>query len=146
MREYTDSEVIKLLQNNPKLKFKDETGGIASFSKDTEIFIYEKVGLFIPLVFSTKKCKWTLIEQPRNFFGIADEKLSLKRVKVNHPYLKGEKITQAKLNMYEKVMRNKIVNGEYLFFANLLEILSNLLNSEEVAEILKYGEWYVEEV
>ena len=145
LREYTDSEVIKLLQNNPKLSFLDENGDAALVGENGYIMHEFYNNGHSVLKFTTHKRRWKLLQNPRSFFDIADEKLSTKRVKVVHSYLKLDKVTQAKLTMDTKVMRNKIVNGEYLFLANLLEILSNLLNSEEVAEILKYGEWYVEE-
>ncbi|MDF2800818.1 MAG: hypothetical protein K0S61_721 [Anaerocolumna sp.] len=145
MREYTDSEVVKLLQNNPKLEFQDETGGIALVDKEG-ILIYEKLGIDYPLVLSVIESKWILQQQSKNFLDISDEKLCTKPVKVIHPYLKSERfLTQNRLPVHIEIIRNCIFNDGYVFLSNLLELFGVLFNSEQIAEILKYGEWYLEE-
>jgi hypothetical protein len=148
LREYTDSEVVKLLQNNPSLLFKDETGGVAFVNNNDEMICYRKGDIEMYLViFCDKRRKWRLIQHHKNFYSIADEKLCTKPVKVIHSYLKSERfLTQTRLPVHIEIIRNVIFNDGYVFLSNLLELFSVLFNSEQIAEILKYGEWYVEEV
>lgn len=135
MKTYSNSEVMMLLEENPKLRFESEIDGefVEMYANGNIVsYIYLKkrhcdIGFKLD-----SRCKWKLIEQPVTWYEVLK---SDKKVKIEHKLI------------------NKNIFGEeeledlrtFHELDEVMYLLCRRLSTDKFKTIIKEGKWYLKQ-
>ncbi|MFR4584670.1 hypothetical protein [Clostridium cadaveris] len=124
MKTYKTWEVIKMLSENPNLKFRTYCSDV--FKSENGYIVFENIDCIDGFDGNfTGNEEWTLIQEPVDFMTAVK---SGKKIKVEH-------ILASHLDITKK----------YLTLKNLLDTLCYSYPSDAICDILTEGKFYIEE-
>lgn len=124
MKTYKTWEVIKMITENPKLKFRTYCSDV--FKDENGYIVFENIDCIDGFDGNFKgNEEWTLIQEPVDFMTAVK---SGKKIKVEH-------ILASHLDITKK----------YLTLKNLLDTLCYSYPSDAICDILTEGKFYIEE-
>lgn len=139
MKTYKTWEVLKMIEENKTLEFKNKRGEIIKYKNYCVRILKDNKNLEF-YGFDIED-EWILIKQPVTF----EEVLSLnKRCKVEHELINDE----INICCNEKVIKDSckfLISGRYLELNYLMLALSWIFSNEGIRKIIEEGKWYLED-
>jgi hypothetical protein len=138
MKKYKTWEVIKMLTENNKLKFRTVDNYTLANNGYGLLQAYSNAGKQIDWSGNIQlKDEWTLVQQPVSFMEVLK---STKAIRVEDEF-----INTLEANECDKEFLDDLLRGEFKTLDDLLYYLSFYADEKELRDILLNGKWYIEE-